>query len=1670
MLTRCRAERRDATGPERAVLARWSGWGALPAIFDASSRDLRRQAERVEELLSPTEWEAARASTINAHYTSPTVAAAMWQAAVTLGYGGGPVLEPGCGPGVFMATAPAGIDTTFTGVERDPVTAELCGLLHPGTDVRPVAFEDFHTGGFSLAIGNVPFANIVPYDPYANTAKLSLHNYFLNKSLQALEPGGLLVALTSPWTMDASDSKARRELARWGTFLGAVRLPNGAFAKQSGTQVMADVVILQRRAEPLQEAPSLPAMWGELGEPWARARPWPEGTTGEGPNLNEWFMARPHLVLGELVLDRGLYGSDELMCKPSGGDIAKELTEALEAVVAEAEPVEVPGPRPRWSRPLGALATTADDEAAVEVPAPEGGWPAWAKEGSLVAVPGYGFARIVAGRGLEHKPRPQKDRRELKMVLGVRDAMSELIAAEAADDPDEHLDELRVRLNRVYDAYTAAFGPLSRGTGIRAEASDDADAPPRPSRRTPAMGGFSRLDPDYPALLALEVFDASTGRAAKSEIFHQRVVRRRPAAQTIDTLSDAVVASLAELGRVDVDWMASATDWEWEPDDLVRDGIAFRDPAAGGGWVPAPLYLAGNVRERLAAARAAAVDDAGYSANVEALEAVLPDDVGADEIAVRLGATWLSPDDIAEFITDVLGEDGVKNLIVAYSPAGGWNVEGRASTYLAQTDWGTNRVGALRVVEHGLRGQPIVVRDRIDKTSVVNEVATAEANEKLEAWQSELHRWCFGADPLRRERLLRAYNDTFRSWVAPSVDGSWVNPPGLREGLELRQHQREAAARIILGGDLLLAHEVGAGKTLTMAAAGMEMRRLGICNKPAHIVPNHIVEQYAAEIRRAFPEASVLIPFEAERTSADGRKAFAGRCATGDWDAVVIPMSTFGLMPVAPEVEAAYISEQLDEWRHALEVLKASGTKKTVKRIEKRIEAERNKLKEALDRPSDDGTLWEHTGIDWLFVDEAHNFKNLPVASANPDFATSQGSTRARVLEMKLRWLRETYPDRAGVCTLATGTPVANRVCEMWVMQRLVQPGHLQRCGVAPFDAWAATFGQVVVGQELKATGKGWRTKSRFAAYQNVPELMQLVSVNADFRRAAEMGLERPEIAGGRPEIVAVPSTPELDEFVTQLDWRADHLSGKDPSEDNMLLIASDGRKAALHLGLVGRHQEQPSKLEACAARVETIWRANVDRRFNDHLTGEPHPRPGALQLVFCDMGVPGTVGAQVCVYDELAEALTARGMPRSQIAMIHDHDGPEARDRLFAACRDGSVSVLMASTEKGGTGLNVQTRLAALHHLDPAWRPADIEQREGRIIRPGNQFDQVEVLRYVTERSFDCFVWQGCERKARFIGQIYAGRCDERIIEEVDGVTLNYAKVKAAATGDPRVIEHAELIERITALERLKTGHDAEQTRLAGNIRYWSERLPNLHERLDKLRSYPTAPSPGEALTTGSGRRIESQTDADEHIRTNQRSLGWSQRVETSFGEIAGLSVRLVEHRDADAVFVLGEEPAVLEVRLTPAELHSRSTRITGRLHQEIKRIPRRVEHLAARVGEAEEVLEVSQQRLGRPFARLDELTETQARASALAEEIQADADHSPNDRSPAGGEPPATPDVEDRCSESDARVAGTDGQAPSVQRLAAAGAPTGDTWDGSKPEHRRTETPRTRRSGRSL
>ena len=1490
------------------------------------------------------------------------------------------MLEPGCGPGVFMATAPAGGDGEFTGVERDPVTAAICALLHPGAEVRAEPFEKFHDGGFTLAIGNVPFANVVPYDPYANKAKLSLHNYFLAKSLQLLDPGGLLVAITSSYTLDSDGFASRLELIRWGRLLAAVRLPNGAFREQSGTDVMTDVVMFQRRREPLEGELSAMDFWDDN---WMRVI---SGSPG-APRVNEWFAARPEMVLGTLVKGRGMYSDGEVMVDGTGGDVAEELDAALEAAVDTADIEELPrrvrAPTGRPGRPVAA----DEPEDLVEVPEPADGWPAWAKEGSLLSVPGRGetFARIANGRAVAYQPRPLKDRRELRLVLAVRDAMAELIAAEAADRPGERLDQLRGWLNVAYDTYQRSYGPLNRGTGIRWSPDGDEDAPP-PRRRLPQMGGFARVDPDYPSVLALEVYDPETAQAAKSEIFRQRVVRRKPRAAELETLSDAVVASVAAQGRIDVEWMAAATGWDWSPEELASQHIAFRDPASGGAWQPAPLYLSGNVRAKLAEARSTAAADPAYAANVAALQAAVPDDVTPEDISVRLGATWLSTADIERFVTDTLG-GGVRDLAVTYTAAGSWNVEGRSTTFLATTDWGTSRVDALRVVESALKGKPIVVTNRVGDRTVVDPVATEAANEKLEAWNTELHRWCFAADPLRCQRLLRAYNDTFRSWVAPQVGPEWINPPGLREGLELRSHQREAAARIVLAGDLLLAHEVGAGKTLTMAAAGMEMRRLGLVSKPAHIVPNHLVEQYAGEIRRAFPEARVLIPFESERTTLAGRKALIARCATDDWDAVVIPLSTFALMPVSPQVEAGYIAEQLDEWREALTKLKEGGGRRTVKRIEKRIEAERARLEEVMDRKVDDGTLWEHTGIDFLFVDEAHLYKSLPVASANGDLAVAKGALRARLLEMKVRWLRDTYPDRRAVVALATGTPVANRVAELWIMQRYVQPAHLRRCGVATFDAWAAAFGKVVTGQELKPTGKGWRTNSRFAAYQNVPELMQLVSVNADFRRAEDMGLQRPALAGGQPEIVSVEATDELSEYVADLVHRSEHLSGKDPSEDNMLLITGDGRKAALHLGMVGLAQGEPSKVQACADRVESVWRANAERVFDDHFTGEPHPRPGALQVVFCDLGVPGST-SKVCVYDELADALTERGIPRGQIAAIHDYDGPNERDRLFASCRDGSVSVLMGSSEKMGTGVNIQTRLAALHHLDAAWRPADIEQREGRILRPGNQFDEVRIFRYVTEGSFDTYTWQGLERKARFIGQLFAGRCDQRTVEEIDEATMDYAKVKAAATGDPRIIEHAEAVERIGALSRLKAAHDAEQTRLTRNVRYWGDSLPGMRERLDKLRSYPHQPQPGEAFTTADGITIAKPSDADRAIRRALGARRDSQHT-TPIGQVAGLPVRVAGWYYDDPVFELGDEPAVLTVRLTNEALQE-GARISARLHHEIKRVPARAARLADQIAQAEEVLEVSSERLGRPFAKLDELTEAQARAASLEEAIR--------------------------------------------------------------------------------
>lgn len=1389
---------------ERRVLARWSGWGALPDLFEARPRRLGAQARELAGLLSGEELRSAAGSTINAHYTSPAVAEAVWEAAVGLGWRGGRVLEPGCGNGVFFGAAPAGLEAELVGVELDGLTAELAGLLHPGARVVAADFKDFREGGFGLAVGNVPFASFKPYDPVDSPqADLSLHNYMLYKSLRLLEPGGLLAAVTSSFTLDAQNPGQRERLASLGRFLGAVRLPNDAFRAHAGTDVVADVVLFQRRDGelPLERA-------GE--EEWTRpgAADVLDERSGEVRSVvtGGWFADNPHLVLGETVIPRGggMYAEGQPTVRGfPGADLGAALRSALGEVTGRALErgvSPVPAGR-RWAR-------GADG--------PGGGWvpPGWALEGSLHTA-GEGFFRVERGRGVPYSP-PRGGAGELRAVLEVRDAAGALLRAEAGLEKGD-MEGLRTELNRVYDRYVSRFGHLNRpGRGVK-------------------LGGFAS-DPGVHSVRALETRSA-TGEVVKADIFVKRTLFAPPSGpvDAAVTARDALNASMSRFGRVDVEFMREAAGGRLDDEELLAG--CFLNPETGG-WEPAELYLSGHIPSKLTAAETAAAGDGRFVRNVEGLRGVLPAPVAAEDIGVRLGVGWVTVDEAAEFIADTLDID-VSQFQLNYTEAGvGWTLRADGAYTAGETftsEWGTGDRHAFKIVESALRNANVKVNRSVKtengKKDVLDPEATAEAAEKVEAWQTRFREWLFFDDPARAEEMAARYNDAVGGWVPPSFSGEWVNtPPGLKaRGIDLHPHQKAAVAQILTSGDFLLAHKVGAGKTWTMAAAAMEMKRMGIASKPMFVLPNHLVGQFHADFLTAFPDARLLTPLDGEVGTGkqSDPRGFGAKCAYGDWDAVLMKVSDFGNLRVHRRVFQQRLRDDMKMLTAAYDEANKNGALH-VKQIQKALNSRKNQLAKIMAEHAGkhrSGTLtFEELGVDYLFVDEAHLFKNLSIVSTNTDLNVN-GSMRSVELEERLKWLRRTYPGK-GVCTFSTATPVANQLSEAYVMQRYVQPGRLEEAGIRSLDHWAASFGKVVIRPEAEPSGDGWRMRSGFAAYQNIPELMRLMRVNADFKMGADIKLDAPSLAMEEESpyrtVTLIPKNEWLDEYVTELIARRKNLGNVDPTEDNMLKVVGDARKAALDLRLVGREQpEEFSKIEAAAENIHRVWEDCKNREFPDSDTGKASPVRGACQLVFCDLGTPGG-STRFSVYEDLKARLEEKGMPGEGIRFVHEAKDTPGKERLFKECRDGKVSVLVGSTEKCGTGMNIQHRLAALHHLDVPWRPADLEQREGRILRQGNQHKQVHVFRYLAEGSFDVYSWQTVERKALFIESLMSGRHGggaRSYEEDNDNASMTAAKMKAIAANNQTMIAHLEATDRLNKLERRKENYLYDQTRLE-NVR----------------------------------------------------------------------------------------------------------------------------------------------------------------------------------------------------------------------------------------------------------
>jgi N12 class adenine-specific DNA methylase len=1432
VLRQLQAERRPATPEEQATLARWAGWGGLPEVFDDHKPEYAAQREQLRGLLDDKEWAEARRNTLNAHYTDATAVAAIWKAVQDLGFDGGRVLEPGSGSGTFIGFAPEQVD--MIGVELDSTTAAISRALYPNATIRNESFADTRlpAGSMDAVVGNVPFGDFALTDRVHNPGrKHSIHNHFIIKSLAATKPGGICALLTSRYTLDSHGAAARKQMAEMGDLVGAVRLPTGSHSRTAGTDVIEDILIFRRRepgADPL------------TSQDWVTSHK--QDINGFQIEVNDYFTNHPGNVLGEATAEAGRYGSGSLIVK-GNGDLADTLPAALERITEAARTGGVMASE-RLQAPA-AIAESLDTH-----------------DGYIGTDADGNFAQAVGGAMVPFDV-PAKQAEELRGLISLRDTLRALLDAESKSVTNSpEIRQLRAALNDQYDAYVARFGPINRYTLSKTG-----------SRVTPGQGGFRR-DPMSAIVRALEVYDPETGTAAKTNIFTKRAVAPREIPTTADNPADAIALSMDTYGEINLPAIARMLDID-EPtarEQLISAGLAFEQPPLttaeqnaaweahiespelgdsgasapdlssvgesvreSGRLEPAAAYLSGNVRRKLAAAAAAAEHDPRFTANVDALKAVIPPDLGVDEVDGRLGAAWIPAEDVKAFLVDLIhdGDDSYGSVKVATSGGGIWTVSGADYGQRATEQWGTNRVSAGEIVQALLEQRSIRVTDTIDGKSYPNLEDTAAAQAKAEEISERFSEWLW-EDSDRTRRLLANYNNQFNAIRLRSYDDVERAFPGMAENFTPRPHQVAAVNRMVSEPCALLAHVVGAGKTAEMAMGTAELKRLGLARKPAIVIPNHMLEQFSREYLQIYPNAKILAA-GTDDLKGDARREFVARAATGEWDCVILTQNAMQLIPMSRAAMEAYIDREMATMRAQLERAKADAAAtndtakaNTVKKMEKAVVKAEEALKAKLDKQKDAGVTFEQTGIDYVCVDEAHMYSNLRTLS-NIQGAGATGSDMASDLHMKLEHLRANNAS-GRVATFATGTPIRNTVTQAYIMQRYMRPDLLEEAGIHSFDQWAATFGQTVEEMELKPEGAGFRQTTRFAKFRNVPELLRLFRIFADVKMADDLNLPTPELEGGAVQNVTVPASEELKAFIRELGDRAEDVrrnspqmrpsaSGGDDVEDNMLLVSTDGRKAALSMAMVGG-EHQPGKIEAAADNIARIWQATKDRPvpcdINDPAGGDCPP-PGGMQIVFCDMGTPGssTLDAYAMLRDQLAE----RGMDPSSIRFMHEARNDREKAELFAAARNGQVSVLVGSTEKMGVGTNVQRRAVAMHHLDAPWRPSDVEQRDGRIMRQGNTNATVGIYRYVTAGSFDAYMWQTLERKAKFINQIMKGSLDAREIEDVGDTALSYAEVKAIATGNPLLLDKAKADTTVSKLSRLERQHGRTQTNLKRDI-----------------------------------------------------------------------------------------------------------------------------------------------------------------------------------------------------------------------------------------------------------
>ncbi len=1374
LLKSLEAESRPATTEEKQKLVRYVGWGGLPQVFDAQNDEWQAERAQLESLLTPDELDSARATTLNAHYTSPVIIRAMYTALQRFGFEGGRILEPACGLGHFIGAMPDELHrrSQITGIEIDSITARLARTLYPDADLRHQPFEEARLadGFYDVAISNIPFGDYQPFDPRFKKWNFVIHDYFFAAALEKVRPGGLLLFITSRGTLDKVDGALREYLSQQADLLGAIRLPNDAFKRNANTEVTTDIVMLRKRLP--GELPQSPS-WKTLQTITNSAE--------ESMAVNEYFAAHPEMMLGEMGLTGRMYRQGEPTLVGNGRDLAEQLAEAVarlpqnvfraQRISETSAPKALTFPTPEHVKPHAYC--LVNEELCV-------------RDGDQVRP----VTEVSTGA-----------RQRIRGMIRVRDAVRRCLRTQLETRDEAEVLTAREQLNQTYDYFVGKFGPLSERANAIA----------------------FRSDPDLPLLLSLEQYDEETRRAVKSSIFRERTIQRPRAPAEICSAKDALLLTLNERGMVDTEHLSRLLHRPAEEVLAELKGAVFLNPQTTR-WETEDEYLSGNVRAKLVAAESAALVDKQFQSNAAALKAVQPVDLLASEIDARLGSTWIPSEDIKQFAWELLGE---QDITVSHAPQLGlWVVKGgwSAKTCVANTtEWGTDRRSALELLEDALnlRTPTVYDYDARAERDVVNGPATEATRDKQQKIRERFREWLWREDE-RRERLVRRYNDEFNNVHLRTFNGDHLTLPGASPAIILRPHQKAAVWRILQTPNCLLAHVVGSGKTMILSAAAMEMKRLGLAQKPLFVVPNHMLGQFSSELLALYPGASILVATkdDFEKTQ---RRTLMSRIATGNWDAVIVTHSGFEKIPVSRATQEEFFKGEMRELALAIEEQRKQNDSSIVKVLERAKKRLETKLKElSANERKDDTLTFEELGVDQIYVDEAQNFKNLFYVSKMTRIAGLPQTASQRAFDMFLKVRHVQRVNGGGGVVFATGTPIANSVAEMFTMQRYLQMPALKALQVDHFDSWAATFGEPVTAMELAPDGSGYRLHSRFSRFINVPELMQQFRQVADIQTQSMLKLPIPELRNGKPIIIKAPCSPELKEIVEGLVKRAEALrSGQiDPREDNMLLVTTDGRKAALDLRLhdASLPDHPDSKVNLAVAEIERVWCETMEHR--------------STQLVFCDLSTP-TGGQGFSVYKDIRDKLLAHGIPAAELAFIHDFDSDAAKHGLFRDVRAGKVRVLFGSTQKMGAGMNVQERLVALHHLDAPWRPADVEQREGRILRQGNLNAEVQIYRYVTERSFDSYSWQTLETKAKFIAQVMTGESDLRRIEDIDGAALTYSEVKAIASGNPMVIEKAGIDAEVARLTRLQGQHRETQYKLRIQTRHHTEDIPRLEKRL---------------------------------------------------------------------------------------------------------------------------------------------------------------------------------------------------------------------------------------------